>query len=150
MSLSIASNPAVEFMTARFGLLSVNEDEIIHFVKGLPGFRNLRNFILLDHDGEGTFKWLQSVEDANVAFLLTNPALFKPGYTVPLKRPEIESLAAGDPSALVSLVMVCVSSVSKELRLNLKGPVVLNSENMRAIQCIIDREDYPSHFVINA
>ncbi|HXI09356.1 MAG TPA: flagellar assembly protein FliW [Thermodesulfobacteriota bacterium] len=150
MSLSIASKPAVEFMTARFGLLSVDEDKIIHFVNGLPGFRNLRKFILLDHDGEGTFKWLQSIEEANVAFLMTNPALFKPDYTVPLKRPEIEGLAVGDPSALVSFVMVCVSRVTKELSLNLKGPVVFNSENMRAIQCIIDREDYPSHFVIKA
>ena len=148
MSLSMISNPAVEFMTARFGPLSIAEDKIIHFVKNLPGFGNLRKFILIDHDGEGTFKWLQSVENANVAFLMTNPALFKPDYTVPLRKPEVESLAVKDPSALVSFVMVCVSRVTKELSLNLKGPVVFNSENMRAIQCIIDREDYPSHFVI--
>ncbi len=144
------TKPAVEFMTARFGLLSITEDKIIHFVKGVPGFGSLRKFILIDHDQEGTFKWLQSMEDANVAFLLTNPALYKPDYTVPLRKPEIESLAVKDSSALVSFVMVCVSSVTRELSLNLKGPVVFNSENMRAVQCIIDREDYPSHFVIKA
>ncbi len=150
MSLSLMTKPAVEFMTARFGLLSITEDKIIHFVKGVPGFGSLRKFILIDHDQEGTFKWLQSMEDANVAFLLTNPALYKPDYTVPLRKPEIESLAVKDSSALVSFVMVCVSSVTRELSLNLKGPVVFNSENMRAVQCIIDREDYPSHFVIKA
>lgn len=148
MSLSLMKKHAVEFMTARFGLLSITEDKIIHFVKGVPGFGGLRKFILIDHDQEGTFKWLQSMEDANVAFLLTNPALYKPDYTVPLKKPEIESLAVKDSSALVSFVMVCVSRVTRELSLNLKGPVVFNSDNMRAVQCIIDREDYPSHFVI--
>jgi len=148
MSLSIMTNPAVEFMTLRFGLLSITEDKIISFVNGLPGFGSLKKFILLDHDDAGTFKWLQSMEDPNVAFLLTNPALFKPDYTVPLRKPEIESLAVKDPSMLVSFVMVCVSSATKELSLNLKGPVVFNSDNMRAIQCIIDREDYPSHFAI--
>lgn len=137
-------------MTSRFGLISVAEEKIIHFVKGVPGFGGLKKFILIDHDPEGTFKWLQSTEDANVAFLLTNPALFKPDYTVPLRKPEIESLAVKDPSTLVSFVMVCVSSVTKDLSLNLKGPVVFNSDNMRAVQCIIDREDYPSHFAIKA
>lgn len=137
-------------MTTRFGMLSITEEKVIHFVQGLPGFRTLRRFILLDHDQDGTFKWLQSMEDPNVAFLITNPALYRPDYTVPLRKPEIESLGVRDASALVSFVMVCVSRGTNELSLNLKGPVVFNSENMRAIQCIIDREDYPSHYVIKA
>jgi flagellar assembly factor FliW len=44
--------------------------------------------------------------------------------------------------------MVCVSQETKELSLNLKGPVVFNADNMKAIQCVLDRDDSPSNFPI--
>lgn len=140
--------PLINFASSRFGNLAVTEDKVIYFVQGIPGFDRLRRFILLDHDEEGVFKWLQSVDDPLVAFLLTNPNAYKPEYTVPLKRSEIEGLGVNKTDAVVTLVMVCVSQGDNSVSLNLKGPVVFNSENMRAIQCVIDRDDYPSHFPI--
>ncbi len=142
--------PVIDFNTSRFGTLSVAEDRIISFSRGIPGFGKLRRFILIDHDGEGLFKWLQSVEDPNVAFLLTNPNAYKADYAVPLKRAEIEELGVRDAGSVITLVMVCVSHGEKrQVSLNLKGPVVFNSENMLAMQCIVDRDDYPSSYVIN-
>jgi len=140
--------PIINFVTSRFGMISVMEDKIIHFVNGIPGFERLRRFILIDHDPEGLFKWLQAVDDPAVAFLLTDPNVFKPGYTVPLRKPEIECLDIRDEKSLVTFVIVCVSMSDKRISLNLKGPVVFNADNMRAAQCIIDRDDYLSHFEI--
>lgn len=148
MSLQQNVRPLINFATSRFGLLSVTEEKIIVFVNGIPGFERLRRFILIDHDPEGLFKWLQAVDDPTTAFLLTNPNLFKPSYTAPLRKPEMECLGARDVKDLVIFVMVCVSTADRRLSLNLKGPVVFNAANMRAIQCIVDRDDYPSHFVI--
>ncbi len=148
MSLQQNVRPLIDFATSRFGLLSVTEDKIIVFVNGVPGFERLRRFILIDHDPEGLFKWLQAVDDPATAFLLTNPNIFKPDYTVPLRKPEMERLGARDEKDLVIFVMVCVSTADKRLSLNLKGPVVFNAANMRAIQCIVDRDDYLSHFEV--
>lgn len=140
---------AISFDTTRFGRVSIGKDKIISFSRGIPGFGNLRRFILIDHDAEGFFKWLQSMDDPAVAFLLTNPNAYKPDYTVTLKRAETEELGVKDPAEVVSLVMVCVSQgEKKQVSLNLKGPIVFNSGNMRALQCIIDRDDYPSDYVI--
>jgi len=75
--------PSTGFDTTRFGRLEVTEDRVISFVQGMPGFERLKRFILIDHDQEGVFKWLQAVDDPAVAFLLTDPTSFKPGYTVP-------------------------------------------------------------------
>ncbi|MBI5643139.1 MAG: flagellar assembly protein FliW [Deltaproteobacteria bacterium] len=138
----------VVFSTMRFGTLSIAEDKVIYFVQGIPGFKNLRRFILIDHDSEGLFKWLQSVEDPLVAFLLTNPNVYKPDYTVPLRKSDVEGLGVKDAGNLVTLAMVCFSNNNNQVSINLKGPVLFNSENMTAMQCIIDREDYPSHFII--
>jgi len=139
----------ISFRSTRFGEISVAPDKVISFSRGLPGFSALRRFILLDHDSEGLFKWLQSIDDPGVAFLLTNPGVYKQGYTVPLKKSEIDELGISDENDVVTLVMVCVSQgEKKQVSLNLKGPVVFNSGNMKALQSIIDRDDYPSNFVI--
>lgn len=140
--------PPVSFTTSRFGSISVSEDRIIHFVQGLPGFERLRRFILIDHDAEGVFRWLQAIDDPNVAFLLTDPDQFRPDYTVPLRKADADCLGVKDARSLITLVMVCVSHETKELSLNLKGPVVFNADNMKAIQCVLDRDDCPSHFPI--
>lgn len=137
------------FSTSRFGTVSVDHDKVINFVKGIPGFDGLRRFIIIDHDKEGVFRWLQSVDNPAVAFLLTDPNLFKSGYSVPLKKCDAEALGARNPSALVTYVMVCASHEKARISINLKGPVVFNSENMRAMQCIIDRDDYQSHFAVS-
>ncbi|MFQ5736260.1 MAG: flagellar assembly protein FliW [Thermodesulfobacteriota bacterium] len=141
--------PVIRFDTTRFGPLSVAEEKVITFSRGIPGFANLRRFILIDHDAQGLFKWLQSVDEPSLAFLLTNPNAFRADYTVPLKRAEIEELGVKDASDVITLVMVCVSQgENKRVSLNLKGPVVFNSGNMRAVQCIVDRDDYPSDYEI--
>lgn len=69
--------PVVNFNTSRFGKFSVSENKIIHFVRGIPGFEKLRRFVLLDHNSEGSLKWLQSIDDPDVAFLLTTPSIYK-------------------------------------------------------------------------
>ncbi|GMR05336.1 MAG: flagellar assembly protein FliW [Thermodesulfobacteriota bacterium] len=149
-STNAVVDQAINFHSTRFGDISVSADKVITFSKGIPGFSALRRFILLDHDGEGHFKWLQSIDDPAVAFLLTNPAAYRPGYTVPLKKAELDELSLKDESDMVTLVMVCVSKGDeRQVSLNLKGPVVFNSGNMRALQSIVDRDDYSSNHVIN-
>lgn len=141
------SSQIINIITSRFGPLAITEDKIINFVQGMPGFQRLRRFILIDHDAEGMFKWLQAVDDPTVAFLLTNPNSYKPDYMVPIRKNDIETLGIRSASALVTLVMVCISS-DNEMSLNLKGPVLFNSDNMKAMQFIIDREDYLTHYAI--
>lgn len=146
MNVSLKLRPVINFTTTRFGHLSVSEDKVIYFVKGLPGFGKLRRFILIDHDQDGLFKWLQSVDDPAVAFLLTNPNIYKVDYSVPLRKLEADALGVKKTESMVTLVTVCVSEGSNQMSLNLKGPIVFNSDNMKAMQCIIDRDDYPTHY----
>lgn len=148
MTLSAQLKTDITIDTARFGTLSVAEDKIISFVRPIPGFEKLRRYILLDHDAEGAFKWLQSVEEPEVAFLLTDPVLYKADYKVRLSGAETESLGPVEPKDLVFLVMVCVSREQRQISLNLKAPVVFNSAAMKAVQTIIDREDFVTDFVI--
>ncbi len=138
----------IEFESSRFGVIRVEGAKVIRLVRGMPGFEGLRDFVLLDHDSDGVFKWLQSIEDPGVAFLLTYPRLFKSGYTVPLRDNYLQDLGASSVDSIVVFVMVSASEVKGSVSLNLKAPVLLNTGSMLAMQCIIDRDEYECRFAV--
>ncbi len=139
----------LEFGSTRFGTLKVERSKVIRFVRVIPGFEGLRDFVLLDHDEGGLFKWLQSVEDPDIAFLLTYPRLFRPDYRVPMRDDYIEELGADSAGDLLVLVMVTASRLRGSVMLNLKAPVILNPGAMRAMQCIIESEGYECRFEVD-
>ena len=64
--------------TVRFGEIEYSADEIITFDKGIPGFDNLKQYIIfpLDEEKKDIFSYLQSIEDVGVGFYLVNPFEF--------------------------------------------------------------------------
>ncbi len=148
MNAAEEQKSTIEINTSRFGPVSCAEDKVFSFVHPIPGFERLRRFVLIDHDKEGIFKWLQSVEDPLVAFLLTSPNFYKPDYSVPLARMQTDALGSKDAGGYITLVMVCVASRTKQVTINLKGPIILNPANMKAMQWIVDREDFDTHYII--
>ena len=61
--------------TTRFGDIEVKEDDVVKLPAGLIGFPELKRYVLLDHDKDSPFKWLQSLDDGAIAFVLINPLL---------------------------------------------------------------------------
>ena len=62
----------MQIETTRFGLLPIDENQVITFPEGLPGFESHRRFTLVQHpgsDGRSPFQWLQSVDDGALAGL---------------------------------------------------------------------------------
>ena len=148
MNMAQKESGEITFDTSRFGKITVTGERVVNFVHGIPGFEELKRYILIDHDKDGVFKWLQSVDDPMVAFLLTDPNRYKPDYVVPFSKSDMEGLGAKAAGELVSMVIVCISMSAGQVSLNLKGPVVFNSDNMNAMQCIIDRDDYVCSYLI--
>ena len=62
----------ISFDTSRFGRLEVGKDKIIDFPTGLIGFPDIKRFILMDYK-DTSLKWLQAVDDPDVAFIVTPP-----------------------------------------------------------------------------
>src|SRR5690606_33387345 len=67
--------------SALLGPLAVPRDQVYRFPSGIYGFPDARTFVLLPDDAEGCF-WLQSLEHADLTFLLVDPFRFVPGYVV--------------------------------------------------------------------
>ncbi|MDE6181659.1 MAG: flagellar assembly protein FliW, partial [Eubacteriales bacterium] len=57
--------------TKFFGELEIDENKLIIFKEGIPGFENLTKFLFMtDNDENSPFCWLQSIEDLDIVFTL--------------------------------------------------------------------------------
>jgi flagellar assembly factor FliW len=125
----------MEIQTSRFGTLTVEDDRVMTFPNGLLGFPNRASFALIQTGSENYFFWLQSIDDPNLAFVVTDPAIFFKDYEVPIREELKQELRLGDPN--FAQVFVICNKVGEWLTGNLLGPLVVNSENRLAQQTVL-------------
>lgn len=128
--------------TKKFGKIDIDKNCIIKFKEGIIGFEDLKEFTLLDFLKDSPFKWLQSLEDPSVAFVVCDPWQFFKDY-----KPEIGDdqrddiyLAEGDPVTLFSIATV-PNDITKA-SLNLLSPVIINPKKMIGKQIILYNSKY--------
>src|ERR1700721_963721 len=66
----------MEIQTSRFGTLAVEDERVMTFPNGLLGFPNHTRYALIQAGSENYFFWLQSVDEPNLAFVVTDPVIF--------------------------------------------------------------------------
>ena len=135
--------------TTRFGQVEIDESLIITIPEGILGFEDLKRFILLDHyDKESPFKWLQSIEDPSLAFVITDPLIFLPDYKAKINKEELVSIQLPEAGKAVIVVIDNIKRDQSEITINLQGPLVINSEKKLAKQCVLPTDDYDLRHVI--
>lgn len=140
----------MELKTKHFGVIDIDEELIIKFSEGLPGFRNVKKFILLGkEDEESPFLWLQGIDDTNLAFVLIDPYLIMPGYDIDIDDREVEILEIQDVKKVLIYCIVVIPEDIKKMSANLKAPVLINTENNRGKQVILEKGDYNvRHYIL--
>jgi flagellar assembly factor FliW len=139
----------VEIKTTRFGQVEIDENLIITLPDGVLGFEDLKSYIILDHfDKESPFKWLQSVEDPSLAFVITDPLVFVPEYKVKISKEEVSAIELSDASKAIIVVIVNIKRDHSEITVNLQGPIVINPEKKLARQFVIRESDCSVRHVI--
>lgn len=125
----------ISFDTSRFGLINVEENRIIFFPEGIPGFPDLRRYILMDYE-DTALKWLQAVDDPDVAFIVVEPHLLKPDYKITLDNSTRQRLNLIDDNDLA--VLVILRREGQEIIANFNGPLLLNAGTMQGVQIFLD------------
>lgn len=121
--------------TTRFGSVDIDETRTLEFPAGLLGFSSYRTFALLQPDDQGVFFWLQSTESPDLAFVVTDPALWLPDYQANIRKEQMEELGLTETSD--AQVLVIVNKRDNSLTANLQGPLVVNSATRRAMQLVL-------------
>lgn len=128
---------SVQIQTSRFGSVSIQSEDIIHFPEGLLGFNELRQFVLLDDSADEIFAWLQSCEEPHVAFPLLEPELFAPQYVVHLTKHDYEVLRLDGNRDIRCFAIITIPQDPTQMTANLKAPIVINVNKRIARQCVL-------------
>lgn len=115
----------MEVRTTRFGVIEIAEDRVITFPDGLLGFGKRTKFCLLQPGDDACFFWLQSVDDADLAFVVTDPTFFEQDYSVPIRPEQLDSLEIKKLED--AQVFVIVNKIGDQLTGNFQGPLLINT-----------------------
>ena len=130
----------MEIQSSRFGWMSVDDDRIMTFPRGLLGFPDHNRFALIQTGQENYFFWLQSVDDPALAFVVTDPAIFFKDYQVPVREETSTELQLTDPKFL-QVFAIC-NKVGEWLTGNLLGPILVNADNRLATQVVLTEKKW--------
>ncbi len=136
--------------TKVFGEITIDDDKIITFPQGIVGFPELTQFALI-HDsekGNETIHWLQSLQETAFAMPVMDPLLVCPDYNPEVDDELLKQLGNLTPEDMLVLVTVTVPKDLTKMSVNLKGPIVINSTERKAIQVIVDGDGYQVKFPI--
>lgn len=132
----------MKVITAKFGELEFSEDLIIQMTKPVLGFEELTRYVIIETDDFDPFKWFQSIEDPNVAFVIVNPLLFFPDYTIEVNPKEIEELKVNDVEEISTYAIVTLPADYTKMTANLQGPLLVNNETRLAKQLVLVNSRY--------
>lgn len=141
----------MKIKTKIFGEIEISEDKVITFQDGIIGFPDLKRFALLHDEERGTnagIRFLQSLDEPGFAMPVMNPLDVKPDYD-PVVDDELLA-AAGNvtPENLLVLVTVSVPGDLTRMSVNLQGPFIINIDENKGCQLILDSGNYPVRFPI--
>lgn len=129
--------------TKHFGEININEEQIITFVDGIPGFESLTKYsIIQTQEPDSAFCWMQSTENAELAFALVNPFMIKADYEFELTQEKLDMLNIRAPEEVVVYAIVVIPEDVSKASMNLKAPIIINSTTKKGAQIIIDNSKY--------
>ena len=111
--------------TTRFGEVEVDNSLLFNFVSPIIGYNDKKSFILIDYRPDSPFKWLQSMEDMDLAFPVTLCSYFNIDYQFELSDEDAKTLGV------------------KGATINLLAPIVINTNNNNAMQVILKDSKLP-------
>ncbi len=118
-----------------FGEVEVDERQVLTFPGGLFGFEQHHEFALLDA-AQTPFYWLQSIADRQVAFVLLDPLVFRPDYTLDVDPAELAEIGIADGDDALCFAIVTIPENVSDMTANLQGPLVVNRDTRVARQLI--------------
>ncbi|MHC4870338.1 MAG: flagellar assembly protein FliW [Planctomycetota bacterium] len=137
-------------MTSRFGEIEIPDESSINFPEGVVGFKECSEFVIFDCGDDGVFKWLQSCNKDDVAFVICEAHLIIPEYRIILGQKELDALSAKSVDELITCLILCIPENPHDMTANLLGPIVFNAEKRVGMQLVLINPDYSTKYKVFA
>jgi len=134
--------------SSRFGEIPYAEGDVLVFPRGIPAFEQNHNWILAGEE-DNAIKWLQNIEDADLAVPVTTPDAVMPDYNAKIPEDELNIVGSKDFADLALLIVVSIPEAAPwDMTANLRAPIVVNLKSRKAVQVIVPNEEYPIRHVV--
>lgn len=130
----------MQIKTSRFGELDIDPEQAIRFQRGLIGFNEDREFVVVPQGKSGLLAWLQSTETPELAFPVVSAHAFADYPDVPLE-PALDN-AGLEGVEDIALMVVLSAPQDRPATVNLLAPLVVDAATRRGAQLILENSRY--------
>ena len=131
--------------TRHFGEIELDESKVIYFENGILGFEDYKKYTVL-YDNEGgerpDISWLQSLDEPALAIPVVNPFIVRPDYNPEVEDELLKPLGAITEENIVVLISITVPTEIEKITANLKAPFLINSDERKGAQIVVENSDY--------
>lgn len=147
MSAVSTLGESVHLESVLLGPLDIRPDTVITFPAGLPGFVTLRDFALIETHRDELI-WMQSLEDAEITFLVVDPFVLVSGFEVEIPPSDLAALGVSDQDATLLVLAVAQLQGGIPVSVNLQSPIVIERARRRGRQVVLPDSRYGMHHPI--
>lgn len=112
------------------------------FPHGIPGFPESSNFVLLDHRPDSIFRWLQSIDQGELAFVVIDPLLVNKNYPLDTVKRLLEQLEVCQDDEIIVLSICTVPPAPDQTTVNLLAPIGIGVQSRQGAQVILHDSKY--------
>ncbi len=126
--------------TRLFGEIDVQEDKIINIDKGIIGFPDMKLFTLVfdSEKDDKNIMWFQSLDEPAFAMPVVVPNDIIEDYNPTIEDELLQPLGELTPENTYVLVTVKVPRNIEEMTINLKAPIIINTDTLIGGQIIVE------------
>ena len=136
--------------TKLFGVIEIADDKVITLTRGLIGFPQMQHFTLIydeQKQNRGTIMWFQSLDEPEFAMPVMEPSSICEDYNPTVNDELLSAIGELNDENLFVLVTIKVPSDITKMTINLKGPIIINSDTRLGEQIIVE-DDVDMRFPI--
>lgn len=112
------------------------EGEIITFSQPLYGFEKYTNFVIISEENtNGYLAWLQSADEPSLCFIVLNPEAFEIDYSFEIEDEYLDKLGDGEYEVWL---LTIIKDDFENATVNLRSPIIINRDNNKCIQAMLD------------
>ena len=137
--------------TKHFGEVDLDESKILTFESGIIGFQEFTRWTIMydiEKKDKNPVSWLQSLDEPLLAIPMLNPFTVIDEYNPLINDDYLVDLGEFKEENLIVLVSMTVPRDVKKATVNLRAPFIINTDNNKGVQVIVEDEKFPIKYDI--
>ena len=137
--------------TRVFVEIEIEDEKIIMFDNGIVGFPEMQRFAIVHDEEKGVnagIRYLQSLDETEFAMPVMDPLAVMPDYNPEVEDELLKPIGDFNEENLLVLVTVSVPREIKKISVNLQAPIIINAEEKKGVQVILESGDYKVKYPI--